>query len=62
MSNYFSESYNENRLENIKDEVFRKYPDLKEDSSEYEERLREEIDSWEYENNNPALTAYERNR
>ena len=62
MSNYFSESYNENRLESIKDEVFRKYPELEEDSSEYEERLREEIDSWEYENNNPALTAYERNR
>ena len=62
MSNDPSEHYNQNRLDSIKDEVFRKYPELEEDSSEYEERLREEIDSWEYENNNPALTAYERNR
>ncbi len=62
MSNYFSESYNENRLESIKDEVFRKYPELEEDSTEFYQRLEEEIDSWEYENNNPALTAYERNR
>ena len=62
MSNYFSESYNENRLESIKDEVFRKYPELEEDSTEFYQRLEEEIESWEYENNNPALTAYERNR
>jgi len=62
MSNYFSESYKENRLESIKDEVFRKYPELEEDSTEYYQKLEEEIDSWEYENNNPALTAYERNR
>lgn len=62
MSNYYSDAYYENRLESIQEEIFRENPTLEEDSTEYEEILRNKIDSWEYENNNPALSAWERNQ
>ncbi len=62
MSNYYSDAYYENRLESIQEEIFRENPTLEEDSTEYEEILRNKIDSWEYENNNPALSASERNQ
>ena len=62
MSNYYSDAYYENRLESIQEEIFRENPTLEEDSTEYEEILRNKIDSWEYENNNPSLSASERNQ
>ena len=62
MSNPYTQEERERIADDIGDESFRERPDSVDDSPEYEELFNEKWEQWENENNNPALSVYERNR
>ena len=62
MSNPYTQEERERIADDIGDEILRERPDIVDDSPEYEELFNKKWEQWEYENNNPALSAYERNR
>ena len=62
MSNPYTQAERERIADDIGDEILREHPDFVDDSPEYEELFNENWEQWDYENNNPALSAYERNR
>ena len=60
MSDPYTQAEKERIAEDIGDEIFREHPEIIDDSPEYEALFEEKWDQWQYQNNNPALTAYER--
>ena len=62
MSNPYTQAERERIADDIGDEILRERPDIVDDSPEYEELFNKKWEQWQYENNNPALSAYERNR
>ena len=62
MSNPYTQEFREKLAEEIEEEIFREQPDIVDDSPEYEALFQEKLEQWEFSENNPALSVYERNR